>query len=326
MFNRNRKLRKNQSIRDLVQETNISLNDLICPIFLIDGKNKTEEISSMSGIYRKSLDLQLIDIQEMVSLGIKSIILFPSINKQKKTKDAREALNPSGLIPKSIKSIKRKFPNIVVISDIALDPYNSDGHDGIYKDGIILNDETVKILTKQALLHAKSGVDFVSPSDMMDGRIFEIRNSLDKNGFEYTGIISYSAKFASSLYGPFRDALNSELKQGDKKTYQINPANSREALKEIIDDESEGADMVMIKPASLYLDIIHQAKNLTLLPVVAYQVSGEYSMIKTAGDEKFINLDDAILESLLSIKRAGADLIISYFTYYLAKNKLVSNS
>jgi len=326
MYNRNRKLRKNQSIRDLVQETNISLNDLICPIFLIDGKNKTEEISSMSGIYRKSLDLQLIDIQEMVSLGIKSIILFPSISKSKKTKDGREALNPSGLIPKSIKSIKRKFPNIVVISDIALDPYNSDGHDGIYKDGIILNDETVKILTKQALLHAKSGVDFVSPSDMMDGRIFEIRNSLDKNGFDYTGIISYSAKFASSLYGPFRDALNSELKQGDKKTYQINPANSREALKEIIDDESEGADMVMIKPASIYLDIIHQAKNLTLLPVVAYQVSGEYSMIKTAGDKKFINLDDAILESLISIKRAGADLIISYFTYYLAKNKLVSNS
>ena len=326
MYNRNRKLRKNQSIRDLVQETNISLNDLICPIFLIDGKNKTEEISSMSGIYRKSLDLQLIDIQEMVSLGIKSIILFPSISKSKKTKDGREALNPSGLIPKSIKSIKRNFPNIVVISDIALDPYNSDGHDGIYKDGIILNDETVKILTKQALLHAKSGVDFVSPSDMMDGRIFEIRNSLDKNGFDYTGIISYSAKFASSLYGPFRDALNSELKQGDKKTYQINPANSREALKEIIDDESEGADMVMIKPASIYLDIIHQAKNLTLLPVVAYQVSGEYSMIKTAGDKKFINLDDAILESLISIKRAGADLIISYFTYYLAKNKLVSNS
>ena len=321
MIKRGRKLRKSQSIRDLVQETTLTVNDLIQPIFIIEGKNKSEKIPSMPGIERKSLDLQLNYINLLINKGIKSIILFPSIDEKKKNSKATEALNPNGLIPKAIKKIKKKFPDLILITDIALDPYNSDGHDGILKDNEILNDETVSILVKQALLHAKCGADFVSPSDMMDGRIVRIRETLDKKGFHNTGIISYAAKFASCLYGPFRDALNSEPKKGNKKSYQLNPANSNEALKELIDDENEGADMLIVKPASLYLDIILKAKSSSLIPIVAYQVSGEYSMIKFSAKNKLIDLDSAIFESLISMKRAGAKLIITYFAEYIA-NKL----
>ena len=321
MIKRGRKLRKSQNIRDLVQETTLTVNDLIQPIFIIEGKNKSEKIPSMPGIERKSLDLQLNYINLLINKGIKSIILFPSIDEKKKNSKATEALNPNGLIPKAIKKIKKKFPDIILITDIALDPYNSDGHDGILKDNEILNDETVSILVKQALLHAKCGADFVSPSDMMDGRVVRIRETLDKKGFHNTGIISYAAKFASCLYGPFRDALNSEPKKGNKKSYQLNPANSNEALKELIDDENEGADMLIVKPASLYLDIILKAKSSSLIPIVAYQVSGEYSMIKFSAKNKLVDLDSAIFESLISMKRAGAKLIITYFAEYIA-NKL----
>jgi len=321
MIKRGRKLRKSQNIRDLIQETTLTVNDLIQPIFIIEGKNKSEKIPSMPDIERKSLDLQLNYINLLINKGIKSIILFPSIDEKKKNSKATEALNPNGLIPKAIQKIKKEFPDIILITDIALDPYNSDGHDGILKDNEILNDETVSILVKQALLHAKCGADFVSPSDMMDGRVVRIREALDKKGFHNTGIISYAAKFASCLYGPFRDALNSEPKKGNKKSYQLNPANSNEALKELIDDENEGADMLIVKPASLYLDIILKAKSSSLIPIVAYQVSGEYSMIKFSAKNKLIDLDSAIFESLISMKRAGAKLIITYFAEYIA-NKL----
>jgi len=321
MIKRGRKLRKSQNIRDLVQENTLTVNDLIQPLFIIEGKNKSEKIPSMPGIERKSLDLQLNYINLLINKGIKSIILFPSIDEKKKNSKATEALNPNGLIPKAIQKIKKKFPDLILITDIALDPYNSDGHDGILRDNEILNDETVSILVKQALLHAKCGADFVSPSDMMDGRVVRIREILDKKGFYNTGIISYAAKFSSCLYGPFRDALNSEPKKGNKKSYQLNPANSNEALKELIDDENEGADMLIVKPASLYLDIILKAKSSSLIPIVAYQVSGEYSMIKFSAKNKLIDLDSAIFESLISMKRAGAKLIITYFAEYIA-NKL----
>ena len=324
MIRRGRILRKNNNIRDMISENQLSMKDMIQPLFIIDGKNKREKIGSMEGIERKTIDLQLKDIENLVSLGLRSVIIFPSIDERKKTKKANEALNPKGLIPKAIKEIKKNFPELVLITDIALDPYNSDGHDGILKDGKILNDKTVEILVKQAVLHAKCGADFVAPSDMMDGRVYEIRKKLDDEKFNYVGIISYSAKYASSLYGPFRDALNSTPKTGDKKSYQINPANCNEAIKEVLDDEIEGADMVMIKPAIFYLDIITKVKSETYLPVVAYQVSGEYSMIKNASKNKILDLDSAIIESLLSIKRSGADLIISYFTEYIAQKKIIN--
>lgn len=324
MIRRGRILRKNNNIRDMISENQLSMKDMIQPLFIIDGKNKREKIDSMEGIERKTIDLQLKDIENLVSLGLRSVIIFPSIDERKKTKKANEALNPKGLIPKAIKEIKKNFPELVLITDIALDPYNSDGHDGILKDGKILNDKTVEILVKQAVLHAKCGADFVAPSDMMDGRVYEIRKKLDDEKFNYVGIISYSAKYASSLYGPFRDALNSTPKTGDKKSYQINPANCNEAIKEVLDDEIEGADMVMIKPAIFYLDIISKVKSETYLPVVAYQVSGEYSMIKNASKNKILDLDSAIIESLLSIKRSGADLIISYFTQYIAQKKIIN--
>ena len=324
MIRRGRILRKNNNIRDMISENQLSMKDMIQPLFIIDGKNKREKIDSMEGIERKTIDLQLKDIENLVSLGLRSVIIFPSIDERKKTKKANEALNPKGLIPKAIKEIKKNFPELVLITDIALDPYNSDGHDGILKDGKILNDKTVEILVKQAVLHAKCGADFVAPSDMMDGRVYEIRKKLDNEKFNYVGIISYSAKYASSLYGPFRDALNSTPKTGDKKSYQINPANCNEAIKEVLDDEIEGADMVMIKPAIFYLDIITKVKSETYLPVVAYQVSGEYSMIKNASKNKILDLDSAIIESLLSIKRSGADLIISYFTQYIAQKKIIN--
>ena len=323
MIKRGRILRKSKNIREMVSENKLHLDNLIQPIFLISGNNKREKIKTMEGIERKSIDLQIKDIRKMVSMGIKSIIIFPSSEENKKNKNATEALNPKGLIPKAIKKIKKEFPELVLITDIALDPYNSDGHDGIVRNGKILNDKTVDILVKQAILHAKSGADFVAPSDMMDGRILKIRNNLDKENFKYVGIISYAAKYCSSLYGPFRDALNSAPKSGDKKTYQINPANSDEALKEIIEDEAEGADMLMIKPAIFYLDIITKVKANTYLPVVAYQVSGEYSMLIYSSKNNIIDLDEAIVESLLSIKRAGANLIISYFTTYIAKKGLI---
>ena len=319
MFIRGRRLRQNQNIRNLVEETSISVNDLIMPIFLIEGKNKSEKIDSMPEIYRKTLDKQLEDIKSAAKLGINAIIIFPAIKEKLKDPFGKEALNKKGLVPKAIKAIKKAFPKMLIISDVALDPYNSDGHDGILKDGEILNDKTVEILCRQACIHAEFGADIVAPSDMMDGRVVKIREALDRKGFHNTAIMSYAAKFASSLYGPFREALNSEPKSGDKKSYQINPKNYREAIKEILLDEAEGADLLIVKPASFYLDVIRTSSEASVLPIVAYQVSGEYSMIKAAAKNGYIDNDSVMKESLESMKRAGATIIITYFALEMAK-------
>ena len=319
MFIRGRRLRQNKNIRNLVEETNLSVNDLIMPIFLIDGKSKSQKIDSMPNIFRKTLDNQLKDISSAIKLGINAIIIFPAINEKLKDPLGKEALNKKGLIPRAISTIKKKFPEILVITDVALDPYNSDGHDGLLKNGEILNDETVEILCRQACIHAEFGADIVAPSDMMDGRVAKIREALDRKGFYNTAIMSYAAKFASSLYGPFREALNSKPKSGDKKSYQINPKNYREAVKEILLDEAEGADLLVVKPASFYLDVIKTASETSVLPIVAYQVSGEYSMIKAAAQKGYIDNDSVMCESLESIKRAGATAIITYFALEMAK-------
>jgi len=319
MFIRGRRLRQNKNIRNLVEETNLSVNDLIMPIFLTDGKSKSQKIDSMPNIFRKTLDNQLKDISSAIKLGINAIIIFPAINEKLKDPLGKEALNKKGLIPRAISTIKKKFPEILVITDVALDPYNSDGHDGLLKNGEILNDETVEILCRQACIHAEFGADIVAPSDMMDGRVAKIREALDRKGFYNTAIMSYAAKFASSLYGPFREALNSKPKSGDKKSYQINPKNYREAVKEILLDEAEGADLLVVKPASFYLDVIKTASETSVLPIVAYQVSGEYSMIKAAAQKGYIDNDSVMCESLESIKRAGATAIITYFALEMAK-------
>jgi porphobilinogen synthase len=319
MFIRGRRLRQNQNIRNLVEETSISVNDLIMPIFLIEGKNKSEKIDSMPEIYRKTLDKQLEDIKSAAKLGINAIIIFPAIKEKLKDPLGKEALNKKGLVPKAIRAIKKAFPKMLIITDVALDPYNSDGHDGILKDGEILNDKTVEILCRQACIHAEFGADIVAPSDMMDGRVVKIREALDRKGFHNTAIMSYAAKFASSLYGPFREALNSEPKSGDKKSYQINPKNYREAIKEILLDEAEGADLLIVKPASFYLDVIRTSSEASVLPIVAYQVSGEYSMIKAAAKNGYIDNDSVMKESLESMKRAGATIIITYFALEMAK-------
>ena len=319
MFIRGRRLRQNQNIRNLVEETSISVNDLIMPIFLIEGKNKSEKIDSMPEIYRKTLDKQLEDIKSAAKLGINAVIIFPAIKEKLKDPFGKEALNKKGLVPKAIKAIKKAFPKMLIITDVALDPYNSDGHDGILKDGEILNDKTVEILCRQACIHAEFGADIVAPSDMMDGRVVKIREALDRKGFHNTAIMSYAAKFASSLYGPFREALNSEPKSGDKKSYQINPKNYREAIKEILLDEAEGADLLIVKPASFYLDVIRTSSEASVLPIVAYQVSGEYSMIKAAAKNGYIDNDSVMKESLESMKRAGATIIITYFALEMAK-------
>ena len=319
MFIRGRRLRQNQNIRNLVEETSISVNDLIMPIFLIEGKNKSEKIDSMPEIYRKTLDKQLEDIKSAAKLGINAIIIFPAIKEKLKDPFGKEALNKKGLVPKAIKAIKKAFPKMLIITDVALDPYNSDGHDGILKDGEILNDKTVEILCRQACIHAEFGADIVAPSDMMDGRVVKIREALDRKGFHNTAIMSYAAKFASSLYGPFREALNSEPKSGDKKSYQINPKNYREAIKEILLDEAEGADLLIVKPASFYLDVIRTSSEASVLPIVAYQVSGEYSMIKAAAKNGYIDNDSVMKESLESMKRAGASIIITYIALEMAK-------
>ena len=319
MFIRGRRLRQNKNIRNLVEETNLSVNDLIMPIFLTDGKSKSQKIDSMPNIFRKTLDNQLKDISSAIKLGINAIIIFPAINEKLKDPLGKEALNKKGLIPRAISTIKKKFPEILVITDVALDPYNSDGHDGLLKNGEILNDETVEILCRQACIHAEFGADIVAPSDMMDGRVAKIREALDRKGFYNTAIMSYAAKFASSLYGPFREALNSKPRSGDKKSYQINPKNYREAVKEILLDEAEGADLLVVKPASFYLDVIKTASETSVLPIVAYQVSGEYSMIKAAAQKGYIDNDSVMCESLESIKRAGATAIITYFALEMAK-------
>lgn len=310
---RNRILRQSPSIRSLVAETVLTPNDFIAPLFIDEGENVSFEIPSMPGYYRRSLDGTIKEIKELWSMGIQSVLLFIKAPDEVKDNTGKEAWNADGLMQRSIKAIKNAVPEMVVMTDVALDPYSSYGHDGIVENGEIVNDPTVEALIKMSISHAQAGADFVAPSDMMDGRIGAIREALELNNFTKTGIMAYSAKYASCFYGPFRDALDSAPGFGDKKTYQMDYANRIEALKEALMDEEEGADIIMIKPAMAYLDIIREVKNSVTLPVSAYHVSGEYAMIKAAAKMGWINEDKAVIESLTSIKRAGADLIATYF-------------
>ncbi|MBD2502075.1 porphobilinogen synthase [Anabaena azotica] len=316
---RPRRLRRNATLRRMVRETTLSVDDLIYPMFVMEGEGQKVEISSMSGCYRYSLDLLLKEIAEVYSLGINAIALFPVIPQHKKDDTGTESYNPEGLVQQTVRAIKQAVPDIVVITDVALDPFTTHGHDGLVDEkGNILNDPTVEVLVKMALSQATAGADFVAPSDMMDGRIGAIRQALDAEGYINVGILAYSAKYASAYYGPFRDALDSAPKFGDKKTYQMDAANAREALKEVELDIIEGADIVMVKPALAYLDIIHQIRQTTQLPVAAYNVSGEYAMIKAAAQMGWVDEKQVILESLTSMKRAGADLILTYFAKEVA--------
>jgi porphobilinogen synthase len=313
LVHRPRRLRRTEALRRMVRETVLTVDDLIYPMFVVEGSGQRQEVPSMPGCYRYSLDLLLEEIREVVGLGIGAIALFPLIPDHQKDNAGTESYNPAGLIPQTVRAIKQAFPHLLVITDVALDPYSSAGHDGIVQDGQILNDETVAVLVKQALAQAEAGADMVAPSDMMDGRIGAIRQALDAEGWINVGILAYSAKYASAYYGPFRDALESAPKFGDKKTYQMDAANAAEALKEVDLDIAEGADIVMVKPALAYLDIICRIKQHTNLPVAAYNVSGEYAMVKAAAAQGWIDETTVMLETLTSIKRAGADVILTYF-------------
>ncbi len=310
---RNRILRQSEAIRSLVTETILTPNDFIVPLFIIEGENEQSEISSMPGYYRRSIDLTVKEVKDLWSMGLKSVLLFVKSKDELKDNKGTEALNPNGLMQRSIKAIKDAVPGILLMTDVALDPFSSYGHDGIVENGQIVNDATVEVLAQMSVSHAAAGADFVAPSDMMDGRIGAIRKALEENNFINTGIMSYSAKYASCFYGPFRDALDSAPGFGDKKTYQMDYCNRIEAVKEALMDVEEGADIVMIKPALAYLDIIREVKNAVQVPVSAYNISGEYAMIKAAAKMGWIDEDKAILETLTSIKRAGADLIATYF-------------
>lgn len=316
---RPRRNRKTEALRHMVAETDLRVSQLVLPLFLCEGKGERQVINSMPGIFRMSPDILLEEVGKAVQLGIKTFDLFPALNETLKDSYGKESLNRNGLLPTTLKMIRDKFPEVTLISDVALDPYSSDGHDGVVKNGQILNDETVEILAKMSIVHAEAGADIVSPSDMMDGRVGAIRDALDESGFTNTGILSYSAKYASSFYGPFREALDSAPKFGDKKTYQMDFRNAREALREIELDEIEGADMVMVKPALSYLDIISLVKSHTHLPVAAYNVSGEYGLIKAGAKAGIIDETRAMVETLYSIRRAGADVIFTYFALPMAE-------
>lgn len=310
---RNRILRQSPAIRSLVAETRLSPDDFIVPLFIIEGQNEVSEITSMPGYYRRSLDGTVQEVKELWNMGLKSVLLFIKCSDDRKDNKGTEALNPDGLMQRSIRAIKEAVPGMVVMTDVALDPFSSYGHDGIVENGEIVNDATVEVLAEMSVRHAEAGADFVAPSDMMDGRIAAIREALEHNGYTRTGIMAYSAKYASCFYGPFRDALDSAPGFGDKKTYQMDAANRIEAVREAEMDVVEGADIVMVKPALAYLDIIREVKNAVDVPVSAYNISGEYAMIKAAAKQGWIDEDRAILETLTSMKRAGADLIATYF-------------
>ncbi len=314
-----RRLRKSKWLRNLISETSISTNDLILPVFIREGKNKIESIKSMPGIKRYSLDKLSLILNQVRKYKIPTVALFPYTPNSKKDKQGTEALNPNNLVCRGIKLVKKKFPEIGIMCDVALDPYTSHGHDGVIISNKIDNDQTIKILVKQALLQARMGCDIIAPSDMMDGRIGKIRQELDRNNFKDVSILSYAVKYASNFYGPFRDAVGSKSKlKNDKKTYQMDFRNSSEAFREVALDIKEGADMVMVKPGMIYLDIIKQIKNNFKVPVLAYQVSGEYFLIKNAIQKKILK-DDSIIESLIAFKRAGACAIVTYFAIDIAK-------
>jgi len=312
-YTRNRRLRANASIRSLVKETQLTPNDFMVPLFVVEGSGIKEEIPSMPNYYRFSLDTLKKELKDIEAHQLKSVLLFIKAPDDKKDNAGTEALNPDGLMQRSIKTIKETSPDLVIMTDVALDPYSSYGHDGIVEDGQIVNDKTVDVLAKMAVSHAEAGADFVAPSDMMDGRILSIREALENSNYPNTGIMAYSAKYASCFYGPFRDALDSAPGIGDKKTYQMNPANADEAVKEVLMDIDEGADIVMVKPAHAYLDIVRIVKEVSDVPVSAYHVSGEYSMIKAAAEKDWLNEEEAMMETLTGIKRAGADLIATYY-------------
>ena len=310
---RNRILRQSPAIRSMVAETILTPNDFIVPLFINEGENYKEEIASMPGYYRMSLDNTVKEVKELWSMGLKSVLLFVKAKDEVKDNKGTEAVNPKGLMQRSIRAIKEACPDMLVMTDVALDPFSSYGHDGIVEGSEIVNDATVEVLAQMSVSHAQAGADFVAPSDMMDGRIAAIREALEENGLNKTGIMSYSAKYASCFYGPFRDALDSAPGFGDKKTYQMDYSNRLEAVKETLMDVEEGADIVMVKPALAYLDIIREVKNAVSVPVSAYNISGEYAMIKAAAKMGWIDENKAILETLTAIKRAGADLIATYF-------------
>ncbi|WP_439475419.1 porphobilinogen synthase [Algoriphagus formosus] len=320
-YRRPRRNRKSASVRELVEETSLSTKDLIFPLFLIDGQKKKIEVDSMPGIYRFSIDEMLLEIESCLKLGIQAFDVFPAYPESLKDPFAKESYNPDTFYLQGLRAIKKEFPEICLMSDVAMDPYSSDGHDGIVQNGKILNDETLEILAKMSLAQADAGVDILGPSDMMDGRVGYIREELDSHGFTDVSIMSYTAKYASAFYGPFRDALDSAPKFGDKKTYQMNPANSQEALIEADLDMEEGADFLMVKPALSYLDIIKLLQDNFPLPIAAYNVSGEYSMIKASAEKGWIDGERAMLEVLTSIKRAGAKIILTYFAKEFASLK-----
>ena len=316
---RPRRNRRTESIRRLVRETELSPSNFVLPLFVCEGSSKKEAITSMPDCYRYSLDNLVKVSKEVFSLGVPAVALFPVIEESKKDKRANESLNPGGLLQNSVKALKEATPELTVITDVAMDPYSTDGHDGLVENGEILNDETLSILSEMALAQARAGADIVAPSDMMDGRVRAIRSALDGEGFSDVGILSYSAKYASAFYGPFRAALDSAPKSGDKKTYQMDSANTREAVREVLLDIEEGADMVMVKPALAYLDVIASVSQVSTVPVAAYNVSGEYSLLKNAAASGLIDEKAAMLEMLTSIKRSGADVILSYFALEAAK-------
>lgn len=313
LLKRPRRNRKTEAIRKLAQEHKLSTSHLVMPLFVIEGKHKKEEISSMPGIFRFSTDLIVQECQAIYNLGIPAIVLFPSLANTLKDKYAKESYNDNGLYQNTIRAIKASTPELCIITDVALDPYSSDGHDGLVdKKGNILNDETLPILAEMALSQTRAGADIIAPSDMMDGRVGFLRNALDEKGYKDIGILSYSAKYASAYYGPFRDALNSSPRFGDKKTYQMNPANIKEALREIKEDIEEGADIIMIKPGLAYLDVIKTASEQFNIPIAAYNVSGEYAMVKAASQKGWLDYPKVVLENLLAFKRAGAQIILTY--------------
>jgi porphobilinogen synthase len=322
MLNRPRRNRSSAAIRTMVEENRLSVKDLLFPLFVMDGTATKTEIKSMPGIYRYTTDVLLKEIEECLNLGITSYALFPQVAEERKDSLATESHRQGSLYLEAIHAVTSRFPEISMLTDVAMDPYSSDGHDGIVKNGEILNDETLEVLAKMAVAQAQAGSKLIGPSDMMDGRVGYLRESLDDAGFTNVGIMAYSAKYASAFYGPFRDALESAPKFGDKKTYQMNPANSREALREAELDELEGADFLMVKPALAYLDIISLLRDNTNLPIAAYNVSGEYAMVKAAAANGWIDGEKAMLESLLSMKRAGAQVILTYFAKEFAQLKI----
>ena len=324
MISRNRRLRANDSIRSLVRETNLTTNDLVLPMFVMEGNNKKEAISSMPGVFRQSLDLTVQTVKENYDLGIKAVNLYMKVSDNLKDNTGKEAWNPNGLMQTTIKAIKDAVPGVVIMPDVALDPYSMYGHDGIIKNGKIDNDSTVEALTKMGISLAEAGADILAPSDMMDGRVLAMREGLEENGFTDVGILSYAAKYASAFYGPFRNALDSapvdaQEIPADKKTYQMDFHNSREAIDEALRAVDEGADIIMIKPGMPYLDIVSKIRELITQPIAVYQVSGEYAMLKAAAQNGWLDNDKVLIESLTSIKRAGADMIFTYAAPEVAK-------